>query len=88
MTQEFKLRSASNVFAEKLDEPTTVVTIHGVRSAAKGDYVVELQGKKQERNPDTGEMEEVTYCRGVDIVAGDEFESVYEPVRKRSVPKE
>lgn len=86
---EYKLRSESNVRAEKVtDDAVTVVTINGVRTAHKGDYVVELQGKKLERNEESGEFEEVTYSVGTDIVNGEEFEAVYEPVRKRSVPKE
>lgn len=89
MSQEYKLRSESNVRAEKVTEDArTVVTIHGVRTAVKGDYIVELQGKKLERKEDGDGFEEVSYCVGTDIVSGEEFEAVYEPVRKRSVPKE
>lgn len=84
--QEYRLKTA-NVLAEKVEEDSrTVVTIHGVRTAYKGDYVVELPGRKMERNEESGELEEVVYCRGFDIVSGGDFEDAYAPVRKRKLP--
>jgi hypothetical protein len=83
---EYRLKTA-NVMAEKVEEDTrTVVTINGVRTAYKGDYVVELSGTKQVRNDESGEFETVVYSRGHDIVSAEEFEAAYSPIRKRKVP--
>jgi hypothetical protein len=87
--QEFRSKPVI-VQAKKVDDDhESVVTIHGVRSAVKGDYIVELTGVKTDlvEQPDGSfAPEEVVYCRGVDIVAGSEFENVYSPVRKRKLP--
>lgn len=85
---EYRLKTA-NVKAEKVEEDTrTVVTVNGVRTAYKGDYVVELSGTKLEKNEESGEFEEVSYSRGHDIVSAEDFEAAYAPVRKRKVPGE
>ncbi len=67
-------------------ETQTVVTIHGVRTVVKGDYVVELTGKKIVTNDETGDPEEVEYCVGTDIVVAADFDLIYKRAPKRALP--
>lgn len=74
------------VRAAKAEETQTVVTIHGVRTVVKGDYVVELTGHKVVTNEESGEPEEVEYCVGTDIVVAADFELIYKRAPKRKLP--
>lgn len=89
---EYRLKQAQVNAEQVTEDARTVVTVHGVRTAQKGDYVVELYGTKNVRDDESGEVTEESYCRGVDIVPADQFESQYEPVknapsRKRKLPE-
>lgn len=88
--QEYKSRPVT-VLARQVDEPETVVTVHGLRNAVKGDYVLQLTGRKVEnveQEDGSTKPEEVEYCRGFDVVSADEFEAVYQPSRRRKLPEE
>jgi hypothetical protein len=86
--QEYKSRPVT-VLARKVEEVETVVTIHGLRTAVPGEYVLQVMGR-QVQNVDKGDgdmqPEEVDYCRGFDVVDGSEFEAVYSASRKRKLP--
>ena len=86
--QEFKSRPTT-VMARKVDEPETVVTVNGLRSAVPGQYVTQVMALQIQQVPqDDGstQPEEVEYCCGFDVVDGVEFEAVYSRPAKRSVP--
>lgn len=86
--QEYKSRPVT-VFARKVEEPETVVTIHGLRSAVPGEYVLQVMGRQVqnvEQEDGSTKPEEVEYCRGFEVVDGAEFEAVYSATRKRKLP--
>jgi hypothetical protein len=88
--QEYKSRPVT-VLARQVEDAETVVTIHGLRSAVKGDYVLQMTGRQVqnvEQEDGSTKPEEVEYCRGFDVVSADEFEAVYQPVRRRKLPEE
>jgi hypothetical protein len=86
--QEYKSKPVT-VLARKVEEPETVVTIHGLRSAVPGEYVLQVMGRQVqnvEQEDGSTKPEEVEYCRGFEVVDGDEFEAVYSATRKRKLP--
>ena len=88
--QEYKSRPVT-VLARQVEEAETVVTIHGLRSASKGDYVVQVSGTKVEnveQEDGSTQPETVTYCRGFDVVSPEEFEAVYSVSRRRKLPED
>ena len=85
---EYKSRPVT-VLARKVEEVETVVTIHGLRTAVPGEYVLQVIGRQVqnvEQEDGSTEPEEVDYCRGFDVVDGAEFEAVYSGTRKRKLP--
>lgn len=86
--QEFKTKPVT-VLARKVEEVETVVTIHGLRTAVPGEYVLQVMGRQVqniEQEDGSTQPEEVEYCRGFDVVDGSEFENVYSATRKRKLP--
>ena len=85
---EYKSRPVT-VLARKVEEVETVVTIHGLRTAVPGEYVLQVIGRQVqnvEQEDGSTKPEEVDYCRGFDVVDGAEFEAVYSGTRKRKLP--
>lgn len=86
--QEYKSRPVS-VLARKVEEVETVVTVHGLRTAVPGEYILQVMGRQVqnvEQEDGSTVPEEVDYCRGFDVVDGSEFEAVYSATRKRKLP--
>lgn len=83
MSGPIEYEHKESVLAEKVDEIQTVVTIHGVRTAAAGDYIVYLRAYHTEMVEDkaTGQKvpEKVLGVVGCDLVDGAEFELNYSP---------
>lgn len=87
---EYKSRPVT-VLARQVEEPETIVTVHGLRSAVKGDYVLQLTGRKVdnvEQEDGSVQPQEVEYCRGFDVVSAEEFEAVYTASRRRKIPED
>lgn len=83
MSDPIEYEHKESVLAERVEETGTVVTIHGVRTAQAGDYIVYLRAYHTEMVDDkeTGQKVPVQVLGvvGCDLVDGAEFESTYSP---------
>lgn len=83
MSGPIEYEHKESVLAEKVEGIQTVVTIHGVRTAADGDYILYLRAYHTElvEDKETGQKvpKQVLGVVGCDLVDGAEFEMNYSP---------